>query len=77
MRLSVADGSGSNQTREKVRSNPVAGRMRPPEPGWVEIEDEGVVARCGWRSRKTTMKVKLEALRKLVFQMLCAKLVKS
>ena len=59
-----------------MRSNPVAGRMRPPEPGWVEIEDERVVARCGWGSRKTTMEVKLEALRKLVFQMLCAKLIK-
>ena len=53
-----------------MRSNPVAGRKRPPEPGWVDIEDEGVVARCGWGSRKTTMKVKLEALRKLVFQIL-------
>ena len=28
-----------------LRSNPVAGRKRPPEPGWVEIEDEEVVAR--------------------------------
>ena len=42
--------------------------MRPPEPGWVEIEDERVVARCGWVLRKTTMKVKPEALMNLVFE---------